>query len=106
MAFELNSIVVQGGQGKQGEAFQSLGYVTDDDKADVIATGYFNDLKGKVATNDVILVINNSGDGESKSYTLKVTGVSIQGVVSIEDITAGGSAAWPTLRHFGARRVW
>ena len=42
MTFGLDKIVVMAGQGKQGEAFRSLGYITTDDTVDVVTEGYSN----------------------------------------------------------------
>ena len=92
MTFNLTSFVVLAGQGKRDEAFQMLGYISTDDKADVIASDYFNELRGKISVNDVIEVVNNSGDGENLSYRLRIESVSVTGVVEVEDITPTTSA--------------
>jgi len=90
MAFDLDKLVSFAGQGKRGSSYQTFGYVATDPKAEVIASDYFNELKGKASINDTITVLNNSGDDEGKSYLLKVISININGVVEVEDISWHG----------------
>ena len=59
MVFELKRFGTIGGMGKGNLSFQLFSYRTKNESIDdLLTTGYFKDLQGAVAINDIILILN------------------------------------------------
>ena len=83
MAFEQERLVTLGGQLKGDTAFQTFGYLAlTDNKATIIAAGYFNNVKTSLRKRDIIK-ISDQTTSPNTTYEVEITGLPLGGDVVV-----------------------
>lgn len=86
--FDPRKFSTLGGQLKGGRAYQTFGYMGDEDGRSVItAAGYFNEIKETLRKNDLIQVLDRTVT-PTNIYYVRVSVLSLNGAVEVEDVSS------------------
>lgn len=89
MAFDVQKLAPVGNTAARGRAPVGFTYITSDAVSAVIAAGYFNSARGKLAVNDVVWArcASSSAASAANNRKLCVTAVPDTGNVTVSDVT-------------------
>ena len=72
--FSFDNLATIGGHSRRGNAFQIYSYSTNDILTEILTDGYFNEMRGKLGINDLIIIHReDSGGGNPLDFIVRIT---------------------------------
>lgn len=103
MAFSFDTWGTAGGQSRAGQSFQIFTYKTNDTLAEITTAGYFNQNRGNLRRDDLIIIHREDIDGQNAlDFTIRITSAPVTGDISVaisqsDDWSDDGSKLTPLI---------